>query len=107
VDAMNLPRGSVLIDAFLGFPIILQSHDPEQFVITADRDFAQSVEDPVTFHVRYLLVPPSGGNASLDAINRMYPNLARNPAFATAVHIFPALGPSPSWTLYKLVGSPS
>ncbi len=103
VDSMDLARGSVLIDAFLGFPIILQSHHPERFVITADRDFRQSVSDPAAFNIRYLLVPPGGGNASLDAINRTYPNLASDRAFASAIHVFPAVGPSPSWTLYALV----
>jgi len=100
---MDLPRGSVLVDAFLGFPIILQSRDPQQFVITADRDFLQVLADPVLFGVDYLLVPPGNGHGSLDAIHRMYPGLATDSRFALPVEVFPAVGPSPSWTLYRLV----
>jgi hypothetical protein len=103
LDAMNAPRGSILIDAFLGFPIIMQSRYPERFVITADRDFRPALADPVTFGVTYLLAPPGGGNQSLDAVNRTYPTLGADPGFATTVKVFPALGPSPSWTLYQLV----
>jgi hypothetical protein len=103
LDALDLPRGSVLVDAFLGFPIILQSGNPQQFVITADRDFLPALADPPTFGVRYVLAPPGAGHASLDAVNRTYPNLDQMSDFAVPVEIFPALGPSPSWGLYRFV----
>jgi hypothetical protein len=104
VDSMGLPRGSVLVDAFLGFPIVMQSRYPDLFVITPDRDFRQTLADPLTFGVRYVLAPGGGGSGSLDAINRTYPDLASDRGFAEVVQFFPAVGGSPTWTLYRLKG---
>jgi hypothetical protein len=75
LDKLRLPRGSVLVDVFLGFPIVLSSVNPRQFVITPDRDFKQVLADPEMFGVQYFLVPPSGGLASLDALHRQWPNV--------------------------------
>jgi Dolichyl-phosphate-mannose-protein mannosyltransferase len=80
LDPLNLPQGSVLVDVFLGFPIVLSSDNPRQFVITSDRDFAQVLADPTTFGVTHVLVPPSGGLATLDALNRQWPGVYENGA---------------------------
>jgi len=107
IDAMNLPRGSVLVDVFLGFPIVLKSQRPDTFVITPDRDFERTLADPAIFGVQYLLVPPNEGPGALDAINVKYPSLPVRPAFAVPVQVFEPIGTSLQWTLYKVVGSPS
>jgi hypothetical protein len=89
LDKMQLADGSVLVDVFLGFPIVLSSDNPRQFVITPDRDFQQIVADPRTFGVEYILVPPSGGLAGLDAIKRQWPAIyERGAGLGTLVHEF-------------------
>ena len=75
LDGLDLPDGSVVVDVAIGFPIVLQSRDPHQFVITTDRDFKAVVQDPVVYKAEYLLVAPPSGLGSLDAINRQYPSL--------------------------------
>jgi hypothetical protein len=103
LDAMDLPRGSVLVDVFSGFSIVMLSRDPDQFVTTTDRDFEQALADPALFGVRYLLAPSIGGNGVMDAVNRSYPGLAHREDFATEAATFPALGTSSTWTLYEVV----
>jgi hypothetical protein len=106
LDAMNLPRGAVLMDVFSAFPIVLLSDHPDQFVITTDRDFKPALADPITFGVTYLLAPSVDGNGVLDAVNRAYPSLAGETGFATIAHTFPAIGTSATWNLYRLAGTP-
>jgi hypothetical protein len=60
LDALHLPVGAVLTDAAYAFGIVLASDDPDQFVITPDRDFAAVVADPAGHHVRYLLLSATG-----------------------------------------------
>lgn len=105
LDAMDLPRGAVLVDVFLGFPIVLQSDNPTQFVITPDRDFVPAVTDPETFNVQYILVPPSGGLGNLDAIKRQWPGIYQNGAgVGELVHEFdlPGLSDGFKWRLYRV-----
>jgi hypothetical protein len=102
LDAMSLPRGTVLMDVFSAFPIAVWSEHPEQFVITTDHDFKQVLADPPTFGVRYLLVPSIQGNGIMDAVNRAYPDLASGESFAKLVHTFPAIGTSSTWSLYEV-----
>ena len=75
LDAQDLPRGSVVVDVALGFWIVLQSEDPEQFVITPDRDFERVIADPATFDARYLLISPPYGLGGLAALERAHPGL--------------------------------
>jgi hypothetical protein len=105
LDAMDLPRGAVLMDVFSGFPIAMMSNRPEQFVITTDRDFKQALADPPTFGVQYLLAPSIGGQGVLDAVNQAYPDLAIENSYATLYHRFPAIGTSSSWSLYRLTAA--
>jgi hypothetical protein len=75
IDSMHPGRGSVLVDDFLGFGVVIASGQQEQFVITSDRDFKPILADPAQAGVRYLLVPPNRQLGSLDALNRAYPHL--------------------------------
>ena len=75
LDHMRLPPGSVLVDVFLGFPIVLESTSPQQFVITPDRDFKAVLNDPQAFSAKYILVPPPTGLGALDAVNRRWPGI--------------------------------
>jgi hypothetical protein len=106
LDALNLPDGAVLVDTFLGFPIVLDSAKPRQFVVTSDRDFKQSVSDPATFAVKYLLVPESGGLGDLDAIERQWPGIYETGAgIGQLVKEFGIDGASFRWRLYELTGA--
>jgi hypothetical protein len=81
LDARHLPAGSVLIDSSSGFPVILASDNPHQFVITNDRDFRLALTDPTGMGIAYLVVPAPGNPvsiASLDALVRSYPDLERS-----------------------------
>jgi hypothetical protein len=75
LDAQDLPRGSVVVDVALGFWIVLQSEDPEQFVITPDRDFERVIADPATFDARYLLISPPYGLGGMAALERAHPGI--------------------------------
>ncbi|HJP88769.1 MAG TPA: hypothetical protein VJ850_07050 [Candidatus Limnocylindrales bacterium] len=105
LDSLRLPSGSVLVDVFSAFPIVVFSDNPDQFVATTDRDFKQVLADPGTFGVRYLLVPSIEGHGQIDAINHAYPHLDVEADFVTVERQFPALGTSSSWTLYRLVST--
>lgn len=69
LDGLSSPDGSVLVDVATGFPVVLQSDRPRQFVMTPDRDFPASLNDPGAFGVRYLLVL---ANSPLDAVSRAH-----------------------------------
>ena len=103
IDGMDLPDGAVLLDVFLGFPIVLESGDPKQFVITPDRDFKSVLADPGAFGVEYLLVPPPDMEmGTLDAITREYPTMyADGAGMATLVREFDS-SVDWHWRLYRL-----
>jgi len=106
LDGRDLADGSVLVDSFTGFPVILASRSPRQFIITSDRDFALALADPVAFGVRYLLVPaPTDGNSlgSLDALNRAYPGLWPSGAASGGLELeFASPGKRVEWRLYRV-----
>jgi hypothetical protein len=104
LDHLNLPRGAVLVDDFLGFSIVIASSNPSQFVITSDRDFRAVLADPVGTRVSYILVPKPVGLGALDAVNRQYPDLYENGGgVATLVHEYPKRGTNDSdWRLYRV-----
>ena len=105
LDRMQLGDGEVLVDVFLGFPIVLESSRPRQFVITTDRDFKAVVADPRIYKVRYILVPPTGGLGSLDAIKRQWPGIYESGGLiGTLVHEFRVPGTSDAfhWRLYAV-----
>lgn len=101
LDGLHLGSGAVLVDGAMGFPIILESDNPTQFITTSDRDFQEALLDPVTFGVTYLLVPQDVGYQSLDAINRAYPGIYETGAgIGQLVQEFSAGGNN--WRLYKV-----
>jgi hypothetical protein len=106
LDGRHLADGSVLLDSFTGFPVILASRTPRQFIITSDRDFALAVANPSAFGVRYLLVPaPADGNSlgSLDALNRAFPGLWPSATASGALdHEFAGPGKRVEWRLYRV-----
>ena len=106
LDSQALPRGSVVVDVALGFWVVLQSRDPQQFVITPDRDFPAIVADPGAFEARYLLVSPAQGAGTFGAIERFHPGLyATGAGMATLVKEFGEPGVSGlSWRLYRVDG---
>ena len=100
LDSLRLPEGSVLLDTFNGYPIVLASSRPRQFVITSDTDFKQRLGDPTVFGVRYFLVnSPEEWGADLDAVNRTYQGIyATGAGMASLEREFH----SPGWRLYRL-----
>jgi hypothetical protein len=105
LDQMNLGSGTVLLDVFTGYPIVLSSHNPHQFVITSDQDFAVKLADPAGTGVEYLLVPQ---DEPLDALNRRYPSLYRNGAgVASLVRDFRSSSDAGVWRLYRIHSVPA
>jgi Dolichyl-phosphate-mannose-protein mannosyltransferase len=102
LDAMHLGNGAVLVDGAMGFPIILESNNPTQFITTSDRDFQQSLLDPVSFGVEYLLVPQAIGYQSLDAINRAYPGIYDHGANVASQLVAQFGSGGNNWRLYKV-----
>jgi len=101
LDPLKLGNGEVLVDGAMGFPMILESNNPKQFITTSDRDFQQTLLDPGAFGVKYLLVPENVGYQSLDALNRTYPTIYRDGAgISTLVREFSAGGNN--WRLYRV-----
>jgi hypothetical protein len=105
LDALELPRGSILIDSFLGFPIIQGSARPDQFVATSDRDFKQAVSDPSGLGVRYLMVPEGRSTGTLDALNRTYPGIYETGGgIGQLVEEFP-IPDKLNWRLFRVVSN--
>jgi len=104
LDSLHLTSGTVLVDDFLGFPIVVSSSNPRQFVITSDRDFQSVVADPRGAGIEYILVPESVGMGTLDAVNRQYPDLFETGGgFATLVKEYPSVGVNEyTWRLYRV-----
>jgi hypothetical protein len=101
IDSLAFPRGSVLLDSFDGFPIIVNSSRPDQFVITSDRDFLATLADPAAFGVRYILVPRPVGNTQLDAVGQRFPDAYRDgDGVGRLIRDFTR--PEYSWRLYEV-----
>jgi len=102
LDDQNLPEGSVILDAFLGFPIQLYTDNPRQFVVNCDLDFQAAAADPVGFGAKYILVPSGGFLARLDAIARAHPRIYDHGApFVELVREYK--GPSLfDWKVYRV-----
>lgn len=73
VDSLHLPPGSILVDDFIGFVVVMSSDDPAQYIIPSDREFQQALASPAVWGVRYVLIPQPVGLGKLDAVNRAYP----------------------------------
>lgn len=106
VDSLHLGRGTVLVDDFLAFDIVMSSSNTEQYVITSDRDFQQVLADPAGNGVRYFLVPSVQALGKLDAINRAYPGAyAHGGGLGTLVKQFNSVSDDATdWRLYRVTG---
>ncbi len=105
IDALHVPRGSVLVDDFLGFAIVLASHHPDQFIITSDRDFQIALADPAGSDIQYLLVPPPDAVlGGLDAINRTYSEIYESGAGISVLvrHFEDVSDHNYNWRLYRV-----
>jgi hypothetical protein len=102
LDAMHLTNGQVLVDGAMGFPVILESDNPTQFITTSDRDFQSALQDPVAFGVKYLLVPENIGYQSLDAINRAYPGIYSNGTSIAPNKVADFGSGGNNWRLYQV-----
>jgi hypothetical protein len=101
LDQSHLAAGSVLIDDFLGFPVVVSSNNPRQFVITSDRDFTAALSDPAGVGVKFVLVPQPTGLGLLDAVNRQYPQLyATGEGLGPLVREYVNSGDGMTWRLY-------
>ncbi|RYM06518.1 hypothetical protein EWH99_02660 [Sporolactobacillus sp. THM7-7] len=93
------PNASVLMDSFNAFQIILSTKRSNQFVITSDRDFNQSLKDPFKKSIDYILVPKPDGVATLNAVNERYKNFyGKGAAFAKLEKEY-----GNTWRLYRVV----
>jgi hypothetical protein len=108
LDGHDLPRGSVLMDSFIGYSVFARSDRPQQFVVTSDRDFQDALADPAAAGVRYVVVPdPQSGLSALDAVNRHYPTLyAGNSSLGEVVAEFPSDDHTPVWRIVEVTGQP-
>jgi hypothetical protein len=103
LDDLDLKDGSVVVDTWLGWRIVVLSERPEQFVVSSDRDFPAVTADPASSGVAYLLVPQGGFLPALDALNRAYPELYENGAhFAPLEREFDFRGGQFEWRLYRV-----
>ncbi len=105
VERLDRSHRLVLVDSFLGFPIVVDSPDPKLFVITSDEDFEAALNDPQAYGVGYFLVPMPSGEGRLDAVNRRYPGFWRSgDGFARRVAQLGRGAASYRWRLYRIVG---
>lgn len=69
-------QGPILVDTFLGYPVVVFARHPEQFVKTQDSDFYSVLHDPRGYGVRWILAPRPGVNvAPTELVLQTYPDL--------------------------------
>lgn len=104
LDRMHLSPGTVLVDDYLGWPIVVTSSNPTQFVITSDRDFQSIMRDPKGTGVHYILVPQPSYFGNLDAVNHLYPSFFNDGSgIASLVREYSKAGINDStWRLYRI-----
>ncbi|WP_174567656.1 ArnT family glycosyltransferase [Nocardia altamirensis] len=107
LDALQLPRGAVLMDTVYGFAVVVASHRPDQFVVPSDRDFVRVLNRPAERGVKYILAVPNTGRGTSDAVNRRYPTMYENGSgIATLAVEAPNDGAGqPRWRLYRVLGA--
>ncbi len=107
LDSLGLKRGAVLVDTWLGWPIVISSKQPTSFVITSDFDFTRDLNAPTVYGVTYFLVPKPQDAGVLDAVNRRYHTLFRDGGgFASLALDIPSIGSQPEWRLYRIDSNP-
>lgn len=103
LDTLSLPPGSVLVDDFAGFAILIDSDNQRQFVIASDRDFQAALADPASAGVQYILVPQPRDILVLEAVNRTYPGFYfTGGGIADLDREFPQNSDGPVWRLYRV-----
>ncbi len=66
----------ILVDSFTTGTMIVGLDHPENLITNVSEDFMEAVDRPWSFGVQYIVVPRSAqGVGTLDAINKVYPNL--------------------------------
>ncbi len=93
------PRMSVLLDSYLGYPIVLRVHDPSRLIITADVEFMSILNNPAG-RVDALLVPKPADVGTLDAVNRQWPKLWHGGV--SWAHLIDAFPGATGWRLYAV-----
>ena len=104
LKSKDLGGKKILLDTFLGFPIVCLADNQKDFIQASDRDFMPLLQQP-SEEVGYILIPnPGGGGFSqADAINRVYPDLYKDGApWATLEKEFIFHGKSCDWRLYRV-----
>ena len=102
LDGLHLPEGSVLVDVYSAFPIVLISNRPRQFVVNSDYDFEAVLVHPSRFGIKYLITQPAAGG-QLNAIGRQYPGVYETGAgIATLDRHFDNRGDLPNWRIYEM-----
>jgi len=93
------PHMSVLLDSYLGYPIVLRVRNPRQLIITSDVDFMSVLENPAG-RVQALLVPKPTDVGALDAVDRAWPMLwSGKVRWARRIATFPG---QTGWRLYAV-----
>lgn len=95
----NIKFKKILIDDFMGFPIIYLTQQPSLFVETIDSNFKLALSDPLKYkEIGYILAHKTGYSGDFDAINIRFPGIFNNGTnFTTLVKDFG------DWRLYKII----
>jgi hypothetical protein len=103
-DSQDLPNGSILTDATLGFSIVLESKDPQRFVVPSFQAFQRYLVAPWQHGVRYLITVPPTGPGALDILNRYYPGLYQGCLDGTELALTAdGQGAVSQWRVYRIV----
>ncbi|EQD79267.1 hypothetical protein B1A_01825, partial [mine drainage metagenome] len=93
------PHLTVLLDSYLGYPIVLRVRNPKQIVITSDLNFKSILANPAG-RVAAVLAPDPLDVGVLDAVNRAWPSLwAGKVSWA---HLMVAFHGQTKWRLYAV-----
>jgi hypothetical protein len=110
IAGLHLPDSTIVVDNFSNCipSMIVASPNPKVFVIPNDRDYQRVLDDPLTFHARYIMVPKPTFLDTLTSTNRAYPTLyANGSGFARLARNFPSYGTCPALRLYRVTGHPN
>jgi hypothetical protein len=93
--------GTVLVDSFRGFAIILYADNPNAFVMTQDPDFQKALRNPIQRGIQWVLVPkPDESLRYSEWLYRVYPSIWENPP--SWLKLEKDVG---AWRIYKVVGT--
>lgn len=96
IDREDPGEGTVLADSAYAYPIIMNSAEPRQFVITSDYDFQSRLENPRDQGIKYILVQ---ADRPADAVQVRWPKMFVDGAgLGTLVNSWDT--PQGEWRLY-------